>query len=321
MTANEEPVNQLEQIEPETTNRISWKTVAIVSLVVSGLLFLIILTLIAKRPVEIAMPDTQQDAVTIQNSYFDDNCSVQIVLSNSQNFAIPTDHQYSDKSIDCSQSKYIKTSPDTKYVVFEGSKWGEGPYSFGNYLGVYSADKNDYFIITSYGAAQVKKVTFAPQDDLYYEIAYEGDPFVLSDTFSLKNAVKNFDLNVNPTTKEYIPYNTEDGSKNTSEPVMGSLGEKVTALGVIKKEQIPADLELGEYWYWFYFDKPFLLENNSYGYPMMINKIQIVAGTNYKNADEKLDEYLDKKLEINGELSWGYAESRIIVLDSFEQMK
>src|SRR3989344_1489982 len=75
MAMNEESVNQLKQIEPHATNGISWKTVAIISLVVSGLLFLLILALIARRPMlppqplgplplEVAQPEIKQNAMT-----------------------------------------------------------------------------------------------------------------------------------------------------------------------------------------------------------------------------------------------------------------
>lgn len=75
MTMNEESVGQLKKSESHTIGVISWKTVAIISLVISGLLFLIILTLVAKRPMmppqplgplslEVTQPETQQNTVT-----------------------------------------------------------------------------------------------------------------------------------------------------------------------------------------------------------------------------------------------------------------
>ncbi len=273
---------------------------------------------IFKNPKSNSQPTTNIKSVTIQNAFFDEGCNVKINLNTEKTTTIPTDHQYSDKSLKCTQVKYIQTSPDNKFVAFEGSSWDNNSWSKGNYLVVYSAEKDDFFIVISYGAAGLQKLTFDSENNLYYEIAYEGDPFVLSDSFSIKNAMENFDINVNPTTKEYIPYIANEPGVTTTEPVMGTLGEKITTQGVIKKEKIPLDLELGDYWYWFYFEEPYILETNSSGNPLLINKIQIVAGSKYDNADQMLDEYLGKKLKIYGELSWGYAESRIIVLDSAE---
>ncbi|MDA1079954.1 MAG: hypothetical protein O2840_04690 [bacterium] len=75
MSINGESVNQLKQVDFHTTNRISWKTIAIISLSISGLLFLIIFTLIAKKPMllpqiqkplllEIAEQHTPQNVAT-----------------------------------------------------------------------------------------------------------------------------------------------------------------------------------------------------------------------------------------------------------------
>ena len=75
MAMNEEQVSQFKQIESHAINGISWKTIAIISLAVSGVLFLLILALVTRRPMLPPQPlgplmpvttqsDMQQDAVT-----------------------------------------------------------------------------------------------------------------------------------------------------------------------------------------------------------------------------------------------------------------
>jgi hypothetical protein len=78
--------------------------------------------------------------------------------------------------------------------------------------------------------------------------------------------------------------------------------------GIIKKEKIPQELELGEYWYWIYLDEPLLIENNSLGIPMHVEKIQL-ANTSMNYVD--MTPYLVREVEVSGSIGWGYAESNV----------
>ena len=78
--------------------------------------------------------------------------------------------------------------------------------------------------------------------------------------------------------------------------------------GIIKKEKIPQELELGEYWYWIYLDEPLLIENNSLGIPMHVEKIQLA---NVQSNYVDMTPYLNKKVEVSGSIGWGYAESNV----------
>jgi len=113
-----------------------------------------------------------------------------------------------------------------------------------------------------------------------------------------------FQLKSEITTKETTP-------KSTNSIVIGSVDENETQFltGTLKKEKIPVELDLGDYWYWLYFDNSALLLNNAMGYPLYIDKIQVVLG----EAKDlySLDEFDGKKVEVFGKQSWGYAESSI----------
>ena len=82
-----------------------------------------------------------------------------------------------------------------------------------------------------------------------------------------------------------------------------------TFRGTLRKEPIPKELELGEYWYVFYFDDPYLLEENAAGRPMYIKQI-VVNGP--KDNFYNLDDFVDKHVEIKGEFGNGYAESTVL---------
>lgn len=102
----------------------------------------------------------------------------------------------------------------------------------------------------------------------------------------------------------YRPITSDKNSISTPEVAMDA-PEEYTVKGVIKREKIPEDLDIGDYWNILYFEKPFLLEDNSSGKPMFINKIEV-------GYLQQLDEYLNKQVEITGALGWGYAESRTL---------
>ena len=82
-----------------------------------------------------------------------------------------------------------------------------------------------------------------------------------------------------------------------------------TFVGTLKKERIPAELELGDYWYWLYFDEPYLLEQNARGIPMDVDKLQVNAP---EREAEGMDIFDGQHVEIKGNIAWGYAESSVI---------
>ena len=82
-----------------------------------------------------------------------------------------------------------------------------------------------------------------------------------------------------------------------------------TFTGTLKKEPIPTELELGNYWYWLYFDEPYTLEENSAGFPMEIDKMQVNPPV---REEPGMDIYDGQHVEIKGNITWGYAESSVI---------
>jgi hypothetical protein len=88
--------------------------------------------------------------------------------------------------------------------------------------------------------------------------------------------------------------------------------------GILKKEKIPVELELGNTWYWMYFDKPFLLENNASGRPQYMDKLQVIPS---QNNTISIDKLLGKHIQIKGNLTWGYAESNVIQIESISEVK
>ena len=82
-----------------------------------------------------------------------------------------------------------------------------------------------------------------------------------------------------------------------------------TFVGTLKKEAIPAELDLGDYWYWLYFDEPYLLEENARGIPMDVDKLQVNPPA---REVEGMDVFDGQHVEIKGNLTWGYAESTVI---------
>jgi hypothetical protein len=89
--------------------------------------------------------------------------------------------------------------------------------------------------------------------------------------------------------------------------------EQITYEGVIRKEEIPEEYALGEYWYIFYFDKPQIIQTAAGD--REVTNLEIQAST-----IDSFDGYLDKQVQIKGRLSWGYAESRIILADEVNEL-
>ncbi|OGC60116.1 hypothetical protein A2380_00840 [candidate division WWE3 bacterium RIFOXYB1_FULL_43_24] len=82
-----------------------------------------------------------------------------------------------------------------------------------------------------------------------------------------------------------------------------------TFVGTLTKDEIPAELELGDYWYWLYFDEPYLLEENARGMPMNVDKLQVNLPA---QEIEGMDVFDGMHVEIKGSITWGYAESSVI---------
>jgi hypothetical protein len=91
----------------------------------------------------------------------------------------------------------------------------------------------------------------------------------------------------------------------------------ITFRGIIRKDKIPAELQLGDYSMMIYFDEPYLLEDNAFGKPVYINSMQV-----YDPVDgrAKLNDFVSKHVEIFGTLTWGYAESRVIQAVSITEL-
>ena len=110
----------------------------------------------------------------------------------------------------------------------------------------------------------------------------------------------------------------DDAKEASQEQIEQYTPDTFTVRGVIKKEKIPEELELGEDWYWIYFDEPYLLKNNASGWPQYIDKLQIFQPND--TAFYKIDDYLDSPVEIYGYNSWGYAESSVIQVISIAKL-
>jgi hypothetical protein len=93
--------------------------------------------------------------------------------------------------------------------------------------------------------------------------------------------------------------------------------ERIVVKGIIKKEKIPRELELGDYWYWVYFDSPLYVTNNASGEPGYVSKLEV-----YPPKDNQLFEtFLNTHVEIDGSWTGGYAESSVIQINSLKIIK
>jgi hypothetical protein len=79
--------------------------------------------------------------------------------------------------------------------------------------------------------------------------------------------------------------------------------------GIIRYEKIPEEMQLGDYWYIMYFDEPYLLEENASGRPVYMKSLEI---TEFKDGFHKIDNFINKHVEVSGNYGWGYAESTLI---------
>jgi hypothetical protein len=96
-----------------------------------------------------------------------------------------------------------------------------------------------------------------------------------------------------------------DASQVPQNPLT-QITHKIT--GTIKKEKSPVEMDLGEYWLWIYMEEPLLVEDNAQGRPMNFDKIQITSPV---PELLNLENFLDKKVEVSGNIGWGYAESNV----------
>jgi hypothetical protein len=111
-----------------------------------------------------------------------------------------------------------------------------------------------------------------------------------------------------PTTEPDIVF--EDGSEMTPSKL-------TTFRGTLVKEKIPPELELGDEWFWLYFDEPFLNYYSAIGFPVYEHKMQI---TGSQQSKYNLDNFTGKHVEIAATLSWGYAESNILVMHAITEL-
>ncbi|MFA6981980.1 MAG: hypothetical protein WC243_03090 [Patescibacteria group bacterium] len=102
--------------------------------------------------------------------------------------------------------------------------------------------------------------------------------------------------------------------------VIEGVGEESTVFleGTIRKEAIPRELELGDYWYWIYFDTPVLQKNNASGVPLYIDKMQL--NPPIEKDFYNIEDFVDKSVEVYGYQTWGYAESSVFQILSLRAL-
>ncbi|MBD3366053.1 hypothetical protein GF360_01780 [candidate division WWE3 bacterium] len=85
--------------------------------------------------------------------------------------------------------------------------------------------------------------------------------------------------------------------------------ENSVFVGILKKERIPEELQLGDYWYQLYLNKAIQPITASGNKDTKLNKLEVYLP---EDLNKNANSYLNVPIQIEGELSWGYAESRII---------
>lgn len=111
-----------------------------------------------------------------------------------------------------------------------------------------------------------------------------------------------------PRTEEAVGVEQDVAKKAT---VTGDLGQENRTFlhGDLVEEEIPEDLEMGESWYWLYFDEPYLLVVNARGFPIYVDKIQVLPP---RNEDVyNVEDFVGKRVEIFGYQTWGLSESSV----------
>jgi hypothetical protein len=87
--------------------------------------------------------------------------------------------------------------------------------------------------------------------------------------------------------------------------------------GTLKKEPIPEEMDLGDFWYWIHFDQPHLITVGASGVPQYINKLQVYP-TEFEEI-YNLEEFENEKVEIYGYLTSGYAESNVFQITAIRK--
>jgi hypothetical protein len=121
--------------------------------------------------------------------------------------------------------------------------------------------------------------------------------------------------------EEHVNVETEDAPKDLSSKsvVVEGIGQQNSFFlyGTVKKEPIPEEMELGDFWYWIYFDEPHLLTVSASGVPQYIEKLQ-VNPTEFEEM-YNLEEFLNERVEIYGYLTSGYAESNVFQITAIRK--
>jgi hypothetical protein len=97
----------------------------------------------------------------------------------------------------------------------------------------------------------------------------------------------------------------------------GNQYEIVTFRGLLVKEKIPEELALGDEWYWFYFDEPYLNLQSASGGSVFEEKLQAVPS---QHLGKDLDDFIGKRVEVAAYMSWGYAESNTVVIIAIAEL-
>jgi len=110
---------------------------------------------------------------------------------------------------------------------------------------------------------------------------------------------------------------SEDKVSEVKEINSTGKNDPIFLYGNLKKEKIPEEFELGDYWYWVYFKEPLLLINNAAGVPIYIEKMQVNPPATKDFYD--IDDFVDKNVEVYGYQTFGYAESSVFQIEAIKE--
>ncbi len=94
--------------------------------------------------------------------------------------------------------------------------------------------------------------------------------------------------------------------------------ESIFLYGLLKREKIPEDLDMGEYRYTLHFSEPHLLLQSSSGGPKYIEDIQL-------NVSEdtvfyyKIEDLVGKDVEVYGFKTYGLAETDVFQIEAIRE--
>jgi hypothetical protein len=94
-------------------------------------------------------------------------------------------------------------------------------------------------------------------------------------------------------------------------------GNETFIYGNLKKEEVPEGLDLGDFWYWIYFEDPYLLVQNATGVPLYVEKMQVLPAE-YEDFYD-IEDFVNKKVEIYGYQTWGYAETSVFQITAIRE--